>query len=251
MSRSAPDLCQRLPWDSDFFGVSIARVTATRATPGDLASAVRWADETSIDCLYFLADAEDAASVQAAEGSGFSLVDVRVTLERDVPSHTTAEADRGVRRATLDDLPRLAAIARASHRTTRFHRDTRFDARRADEMYALWIERAVKGELARAVWVVDDGGGPFGYLAASREGTCSSIGLVAIDASDHGLGHGSRLVRTALSWAAVEGAIRMSVVTQGQEAPALRFYERSGFAAHRVQFWYHYWSRRGSRAGSQ
>ena len=137
MSRSAPSIWERLPWDSDFFGVAIARVPQPRATAGDLASAVRWADATATDCLYFLADADDPDSVRAAEENGFSLVDVRVTLERIVAPGATAGDDADVRLATLDDLPRLASIARTSHRNTRFHRDKHFDARRADEMYAV------------------------------------------------------------------------------------------------------------------
>jgi dTDP-4-amino-4,6-dideoxy-D-galactose acyltransferase len=251
MSRSAPDTCERLPWDSGFFGVSIARVTRTRATAGDLASAVRWAGHSSIDCLYFLADADHHESVRAAEENGFSLVDVRVTLERSVAPGATADDDADVRLATLDDLPRLASIARTSHRNTRFHRDRHFDARRADEMYAVWIERAVRGELADAVWVIDRGDGPLGYLAASRDGACSSIGLVAIDAACRGAGYGRRLVATALRWAAGQALTRVSVVTQGHDAAALRFYESSGLTARRVQLWYHYWSRRPSTAGSQ
>jgi GNAT superfamily N-acetyltransferase len=250
MSRSAPDTCERLPWDSDFFGVAIARVTQPRATAGDLAAAVRWAGQASINCLYFLADADHHESVRAAEENRFALVDARATLERGVPAAEGGD-DASVRLATLEDLPRLTSIARVSHRNTRFHRDTRFDARRADEMYAVWIERAMRGEMAAAVWVVDQGDGPLGYLAVSRDAGCASIGLVAIDASCRGLGYGGRLIRTALRWAAGQNLTRMSVVTQGHEAPALRFYESSGFTARRVQLWYHYWSRRPSSAGSQ
>ena len=189
--------------------------------------------------------------MRAAEENGFSLVDVRVTLERGVPTAAAGEGDAGVRRATLADLPRLASIARRSHRTTRFHRDPLFDARRADEMYAVWIERAVRGELAHVVWVVDRGEGALGYVAASRDSAGSSIGLIAIDASCRGLGYGGRLVRTALRWATGEKLTRMSVITQGHDAASLRFYESSGFAAQRVQFWYRYSSRRRSTAGSQ
>ena len=243
MSRSTPDGCEPLAWDSAFFGVAIARVTPTRATTDDLAAAVEWARQDSVKCLYFLADANDDESVRAAEENGFSLVDVRVTLERSVlPVAASEDGGAGVRLATTADLPRLTSIARVSHRNTRFHRDKHFDARRADEMYAVWIERAVRGELAHAVWVVDEGDGPRGYLALSRDGTCSSIGLVAVEPSRRRLGYGERLLKTALGWTATRELTRISVVTQGHEASAVRFYERSGFTAQRIQFWYHRWS---------
>jgi dTDP-4-amino-4,6-dideoxy-D-galactose acyltransferase len=243
MSPSAPDTWERLPWDSAFFGIEIARFTETRATADDLASAIRRAGQRSIQCLYFLADADDPESVRAAEENGFRLVDVRVTLDRSVPADAAAaHADDGIRPATPTDVPRLISIARVSHRNTRFHRDVRFDAQRADELYAVWIERAVSGALAHAVWVVDAGAGPLGYLAASRDGTRSSISLVAIDSSHRGLGYGERLMRTALGWSGAQGLNRMTAVTQGHDAAAVRFYERSGFTVQQVQFWYHFWT---------
>ena len=240
-----PETTERLDWDSAFFGLAIARVTLTRATSRELAGAVRWTSDASIDCLYFLADAADGASVRAAEENGFSLVDVRLTLERPVsPDVSSEQDDAAVRPATLDDLPVLTSIARLSHRNTRFHRDNRFDAQRADDMYAVWIERAVKGELADAAWVVDVGSGPVGYLTVSCDGVCASIGLVAVDASSRGLRYGERLVSSAVRWAAGQRLARLVVRTQGHEARAVRFYERAGFTTSAVQFWYHYWSGR-------
>jgi ribosomal protein S18 acetylase RimI-like enzyme len=249
MPPSTREAAERLAWDSAFFGVSIGRVAGTRPTGEDLARALRWASDASIDCLYLLADAGDPAAVRAAEAHGFSLADIRVTLDRPAAGPSGGE-DGGIRAARVEDVPGLAAIARASHRNTRFHRDTRFDARRADEMYAVWIERAVKGELADRVWVVDEGNGPAGYLAAARGDASASIGLVAVDAACRGRGYGERLVGAVLRWAAAAGAARISVVTQGQEPSALRFYERAGFTTRRVQLWYHYWPRRPQRVES-
>lgn len=251
MSPSPPEGCERLGWDSNFFGLPIARVTRRRITRFELASVVNWAEDASVDCVYFLADAEDPESIRAAEGNGFSLTDVRVSLERSAPAPSGQAGDASLRLATLADIERLASIARVSHRNTRFHRDARFDPARADELYAVWIDRAVRGELANAVWVVDTGTGPAGYLAMSCEGERASIGLVAVDPSCRGRGLGERLVQRAMRWAAEEGAARISVITQGHHAPAVRFYERAGFEVQRVELWYHYWSRRPSTAGSQ
>ena len=245
MSSSTPDACTRLAWDSEFFGVSIARVLRTRVTTDELAAARRWAREASIDCLYLLAEAEDDETVRAAEQNGFSLVDVRVTLDRAVAAAGAFDdAAIGARRATPEDLPRLTAIARVSHRNTRFHRDPRFDPTRADELYAVWIERAVRGEQAGPVWVVDGAAGASGYLTLSRDADHASIGLVAMDASARGQGGGGRLLEAALHWSAEQGVSRLSVVTQGHQAASMRFYERRGFATRLVQFWYHFWTDR-------
>jgi len=65
-----------LPWDSDFFGLRIGRVMASDFTVDSAAEILDKAREESVDCLYLLVDARDSEKVQAAENSGFRLVDV-------------------------------------------------------------------------------------------------------------------------------------------------------------------------------
>jgi dTDP-4-amino-4,6-dideoxy-D-galactose acyltransferase len=231
-------------WDSAFFGARIAQITERRATAEELALAVERARKEAIDCLYFLADADDAATVRAAEANRFSLVDVRLTLDCLVERGTgVSSGDGTIRPARPDDLPHLMDVARVSHRYTRFHADTRFDPARSDELYAQWIERSVAGELADAVWVVDIDEAPRGYITASRGVTAASIGLIAVAPEYRGRGYGDQLLRTMMHWSATEGLGRVSVVTQGRTAPAVRFYERAGFTASTVEFWYHRWLR--------
>ena len=232
------------PWDSAFFGARIAQITARRTTAEALALAVDRARHEAIDCLYFLADADDVTTVRAAEASGFALVDVRHTLDCAIDRGSTdSPADAMIRLARPVDLPQLMDVARVSHRATRFHADKRFDPGRSDELYARWIERSIAGELADAVWVVDIDEAPRGYITASRGLTAASIGLIAVAPEYRGRGYGDRLLRTMLQWSAHEGLGRVTVVTQGRSAPSVRFYERAGFTSSTVEFWYHLWLR--------
>ena len=237
------------PWDSDFFGTRIGHVSARRVTTAELSRIVGDATAASTRCLYLLADADDDETLRAADANGFALVDIRLTLESAVSGSTRegapsvgGAAARSIRPARIDDLPELMALARVSHRNTRFHRDRHFDPARSDELYAVWIERSVRGELAQVVWVVDDGSGARGYLTLSRDAAASTIGLVAVAAEYQGRGYGDQLLRTALQWTAAQGLARASVVTQGRSAAAVRFYERAGFTTRLVQFWYHRWN---------
>lgn len=230
------------PWDSEFFGHRIAQVTGHEPTAVELTAVVEQARSDGIECLYFLADADHHESVRAAEANGFGLTDVRLTLE------TTAGAQRGpypehVRPARPDDLPALVALARVSHRNTRFYADPRFDSARSDELYAVWIERSVRGEIADAVHVVDLDDAARGYLTLSAGEAGATIGLVAVDAAYRSRGLGDALLRSARQWTAERGLDRVSVVTQGRSAASIRFYERAGFTTTQVQFWYHRWLR--------
>ena len=232
------------PWDSAFFGVSIAQIATNRSTPEELARAVRDADDASIDCLFFLADAGDSESLRGAEANGFALVDIRLTLECAVETASRKMEECGsIRPARLEDLPELMALARVNHRNTRFYRDRHFDRARCDELYAVWIERSVSGALAEIVWVVDVDAAPRGYLTLSGGSDAATIGLVAVDAAYRGRGYGDRLLHAAVRWASDRGLPRISVVTQGHSAAAVRFYQRAGFTASLVQLWYHRWLR--------
>jgi dTDP-4-amino-4,6-dideoxy-D-galactose acyltransferase len=244
----------RRPWDSEFFGVAIADVTPTPDRAA-LAAAVDAARLGAIDCLYLLLDAADSEAIAAAEDAGFSLVDVRLTMKRGaaaqpdageaVPPRESDAAGGTIRPARLDDIPALAALARVSHRNTRFHRDRRFDRSRSDELYAVWVSRSIAGELAHAVWVAEVDGAPRGYITVSKRESAAAIGLVAVAEDYRGRGFGDRLMQAALRWAADDNVPFLTVVTQGTSASSLRFYERAGFRASRIELWYHCWLDRG------
>ena len=261
--------CRLREWDSRFFGVRIAQVTANRSTADGLARIVRDADASAIDCVYFLADAADVETVRAAEQNGFALVDIRLALQREIGAggdqgDGTAAAGAAllpesprIRVAESADMAALETLARTSHRNTRFHRDTRFDRVRCDDLYAVWIERSVAGELADVVFVVDVDGAARGYLTIRADrggpaeggadaGHSSTIGLVAVDPVYRGRGYGDALLRRACEWTAERGLTRTNVVTQGSSAGAVRFYQRAGFMAARVEFWYHRWRLTGA-----
>jgi dTDP-4-amino-4,6-dideoxy-D-galactose acyltransferase len=269
----------RRPWDSEFFGPAIGEVTST-PDPVALTAAVDAARRGGVDCLYLLVDAADVEAIGAAEGAGFSLVDVRLTMRRDdagaVPgAGLTASAtvtavrrslerrrkarryerdgddttgrigghasDGSIRPAREDDIAAVEALARVSHRNTRFYRDRRFDRSRSDDMYAVWIARSIRGEFADAVWVADVDGAPRGYITVARREADAAIGLVAVADAYRGRGYGERLMQAAIRWADQNNLPSTSVVTQGTSASSVRFYERAGFRASRIELWYHCW----------
>ena len=213
-----PALCQYLKWDSEFFGLRIARLSSARLTPETVSEAERWCGEEKIDCLYFLSDFDDPVTVRVAQEREFRLTDVRVTLE-----------------------------ARVSHRDSRFYFDPRFPEDACDRLYETWIDRSCHG-WASAVFVADVGGGAAGYATAHRDSDGEGrLGLLAVDARVHGQGLGGQLGAAVLDWARRENLATVSVVTQGRNCRAMRLYMRCGFLPRSVQLWYHRWFR---RAGS-
>lgn len=241
MGESEP--ASRLEWDSDFWGVEIGRVAGDRLSVEQSRAVDSWAREHAVECLYFLARADDTSTLGAVSESGFRLVDVRLELARPVESPRAAEATRPYRSS---DLPALRAIARESHDNTRFFADPRFPDERCRDLYAAWIENSCEG-WADEVLVAEDEGRPVGYVTChldchlDGETRTGSIGLIAVAGDRRTRGLGSALLSGALAWASGRDASALSVVTQGGNVRAQRLFQRAGFRTADLGLWFHKW----------
>jgi ribosomal protein S18 acetylase RimI-like enzyme len=229
-------------WDSAFFGLRLARVTAPVLDAGAAAAVVTAGREQRFDCLSLLLPASDASSIAAAQEAGFELVDLRVTLERAssalLPLPPPTLPIRGHRPA---DVPALEAIAGEAHRNTRFSRDPRFPPASAADMYRTWIRKECEGAADR-VFVSGEEGAATGYLSCHvGGGGLARIGLLGVRSDLRGRGTGGALLAVALGWFAEAGHGAVSVVTQGQSVAAQRLYQRAGFLTSRVELWFHRW----------
>jgi dTDP-4-amino-4,6-dideoxy-D-galactose acyltransferase len=235
-------ICQYLEWDSAFFRRKIARVSANRLHQEDMTCALAWCEMHAIDCLYFLADADDALSTRMVEEHCFNLMDVRMTLElRSLDTLPDADLRPCIRLCAPDDAPALRAIARLGHRDSRFYYDPHFPEAMCDALYEIWIEKSCAGA-ADAVLVAQDQGQPAGYIACHLDQHHGGqIGLVGVAEAARGRGIGRALVAESLRWFAVHGARQVSVVTQGRNVQAQRLYQHCGFLTRSVQLWYHRW----------
>lgn len=238
--------CEYLEWDSQFFGVRIARLTEARLTPGSAAAARQWCRANEIDCLYFLADANDLETVRLAQLHAFQLVDIRLTLERQLGDGIGPAT--AVRPFQPTDGGALRAIARVSHGDSRFYYDPRFARERCDALYEAWIERSFGG-WADAVLVAEWEGAPAGYISCHRtSGEVGSIGLFAVVREHQRRGLGRQLVAAALEYFRQNGMKQATVVTQGRNVASQRIYQRCGFITQAVQLWYHGWFETDSAA---
>jgi dTDP-4-amino-4,6-dideoxy-D-galactose acyltransferase len=231
--------CRYLEWDSRFFGVEIGQVATGRLDPPTVRAVDDWCAARRIDCLYFLAD-EPGAATACAEAAGFHVVDVRVELMRPLAA-PMPPSDPRVRPADERDVPALRAIARTSHRDSRFYRDQRFARDRCDALYETWIEKSCGG-WAAAVLVADLDGTVGGYVTCELPVPAAGrIGLFAVAGTERGRGVGTALVASALAWLGARGVETVTVTTQGRNLAAQQLYQTAGFRTERLRLWYHRW----------
>jgi ribosomal protein S18 acetylase RimI-like enzyme len=233
--------CVRLPWDSRFFGVAIARVNGAALDEERAAAVDAWCARERVRCVYFLADVKDAASAHGAARRGFSLVDVRMEFEW---KGTASAMAAGVRAAEAADMPALEAIARSSFTDSRYYVDGHFSRAKCDDLYACWIRESCRpGGLAEHVFVAELAGVPAAFVTCQREGDggIGRIGLVGVDARWRRQGLGQIIVGAAQAWFTERGVPIVRVVTQGRNIASQRLYQRCGFRTCAVGLYYHKW----------
>lgn len=231
-----------LDWDSRFFGFTIGAFRGPRADTDAVRELKAWCARHGVRCVYLMCDPNDNATVVTAESHGLHLTDFRMTFHRRIAAGLPEPpGPHAVRPMTAADLPRMAALAGASHRSTRFYYDGRFPTARCDEMYRVWLERSFRAD-SDEVLVVERDGAAAGYVTCEGgAGGHGKIGLFAVAEQLRGAGCGRALIEHALRWFAGRGIPEVTVVTQGRNVAAQRIYERCGFQVQSVALCYHYW----------
>jgi dTDP-4-amino-4,6-dideoxy-D-galactose acyltransferase len=231
-----------LPWDSAFFGVRIARIIIQNAAREELSEAVFQAGQNGVQCLYWLVNSADELSPRAATECGFRLVDVRVTFEHslEIPVADAAPLPE-VRSLLPADLPAILALARDSHRDSRFFWDGNFTKQQCQSLYEEWLRKSCQGGMD-AVYIADAENRPAGYCvcSVSPEGA-GNIGLIAVDPRWRQARLGTAMVANALRYFRSAGMQAATVVTQGRNLASQRLYQRCGFITKSVHLWYHRW----------
>ncbi|MBC8107968.1 MAG: GNAT family N-acetyltransferase [Anaerolineae bacterium] len=221
-----------LQWDSDHFGVRIARTHAPRNTP-DWRAVDDWAFNNQINCLYVFATNKDSAAIKLAEEHAARCMDERIILEA---IGSNASAVSGLRMAEQADLAELEAIAASSFIDSRFFRDPNFPRERCEGLFRTWIRKSVHG-YARAVLVAGEIGAPTGFVTCRDE----KIDLLAVAGSSRGRGIGALLTNGATHWFASQCVRRVSVLARSSNDSAIRLYKRCGFVPASTEFVFHKW----------
>jgi dTDP-4-amino-4,6-dideoxy-D-galactose acyltransferase len=224
-----------LPWDSEFFGLAVARLHPDRLDGEPLRAATKQADEDGLECLYLLVTASDTGRLAEAQALGFRVYDVRVEL--DGPAAATEAVD--VRPGREDDRPWLDGLARRRFSDTRFYADPHFPRERVADLYVAWLDRAYSAA-GRSTLVTNARDG-FVVVAFDEGRETGTIELIAVDEAATGRGAGSRLVIAAGAAAAAAGLHAMRVVTQGANVAAQRLYQRHGYRTTETDLWLHRW----------
>ena len=225
-----------LPWDTAFFGVSIARARAPSLTSAQLKDLRAEAAAAGYALVYVFLDRPLATALAWAP-----LVDERVDYHRPWDANALSAADDA---PAVSSVPRdatvgadLLALGRAAGAHSRFRADPLFTEAAFGRLYDRWVRASVRREIADEFLVYDRG---LGLVTGAVSGGELRIGLIAVDVAARGRGVGAALLEALPRHVAPASAFdAVAVATQADNRPACRFYERRGFRSRSRTYVYH------------
>lgn len=230
-----------LPWDSEFFGFPIGRITeldGSNSLPHSLARA----DAQGIRCLYHLVPADRVDALHEALRHGFKPYDIRVELERPLDDRATDEAvgPVPVREAELADEAVVSDLAAQTITATRFSLDDHFPAERMSLLYPQWVRRGLRSGPERRVLIAEPSAG-FLVCGLDNQAAIGSIELVGVAPTFARRGISRVLMQKAHTIMREADCEHARVVTQGRNVAAQRLYQSCGYRTRSVAWWLHRW----------
>jgi hypothetical protein len=249
-------VARRLSWDSEFFGLPMARIDCVLGD--DMASR----DAALQVCLGALRndgvshvsagiDAEDVGTAVLLERHGFRLTGGTVTYvarpgkERPNPVREIGRI-RPLQAADAADVVALAEEAFRGFRG-RFHMDPHLAQDRVEAFYVEWARRCVSFEMADVVLVSEGRDGRLlGFLAFRRREPASTSSGVGIFGGGLGACRGAAsgaylgLLGRGVRWAHDNDAVA-EVQTQNYNFAAIGLYEAVGLRSRRADYSFVAW----------
>lgn len=270
MSLSPPVSVTPLGWDTSAFGFGVARAECAVLGADELAALTRRARELGVRLLYLCCPEPVSSELlqHAVQGGQLQshFVEQRARFARRwehsfLPSERFAavlypngslplrapESASPRPEVRLEAYPQgepepvLYELAQLAGSLSRFRLDPLFPPELFQMLYAKWIERSTRHEIASAVIVAKAEGHPIAFVSVGTRTETASIGLAAVSAHWRGRGIARALMSAAETVARASGRQALEVVTQGANTAARKLYERSGYTLEYSEWMYHLW----------
>jgi dTDP-4-amino-4,6-dideoxy-D-galactose acyltransferase len=231
---------ESLEWDTQHFGVSVGRLSL--GEDDTVEEVTRSLGKSKFDCVMCRVPTANTKETNLLEEAGFKLKDIRVHLDLDLEGYSRSRraSESEIRPMQSSDISQVRAISRSSFWSTHFHMDEGFRRDKVDEMYSLWIDKALRENYGMSVAYQD--GKVVGFLASKEEDGSFYIELVAVAKDSRGKGIGEDLVAQSLDQAKRDFS-SATIGVQLTNVAAIRLYEKIGFRILSSESTFHWWRR--------
>lgn len=219
---------KHLEWDSKFFGRDVFRCDVEDQT-------------TQLDRVVFPERALIYVYSDHLLDTKFQLVDKKITYASPVSNIKVdlSSSNSFIERFRDGDIQSLVELSIISSGFSRFRVDKSIGSDKVDELYRLWIQRAINNTQDFLIQVGRLNGEVTGMNVLKKTDFGFSIDLISVFDKFQGQGIGKHLIRAAAEEAASHGAKQIEVTTQLDNRPACTLYEKMGFVQKSLSYIYH------------
>lgn len=220
-------------WESNHFGFTIADLSTT-IDEYDKSKIESIINSYKIDLLQINVGLADIALIQMLESDGFIFADIR--CEYSVKTINIPGNPAEINIASSDDINQLIAISKNSIKYSRYFNKF-FNKENADCFYQIWIEKSVSAQFDDICLINREDDIINGFITLKKINNTGKIGLIAVSTQYQNIGVGSKLLTQGLTWLQKNNLDELSVVTQGVNITAQRFYQKNGFRLNSISCW--------------
>ncbi len=230
----------KLDWDSDFFDFNICRIQGLIENNEDLRAVDLKMNEGKFKLAYY--SSAEELKIDDIDTLEITLVDKKTTFVKKINPELKSHPQIS---SYINDFPssKVINLAIQSGVYSRFNVDKKIGRDKYEELYRLWIIKSVKREMADEVIVYNHNDDIAGYLTIGEKNNRADLGMGAVDSNYRGKGIGKILFENAEKWSFDQGYEEIQIVTQGDNIPACKLYEKLGYSVDSMEYFYHIWKK--------
>ena len=228
-----------LEWDSNFLDFKVGSISQLNIETLELE--LEKAKSEKYKLIYLFAAADCFVPTDFLQKYNGKLVDRKVLYVHELSDQAIANYNQ-TKRFSIPEVPYdLLQLAYESGKYSRFKLDKNFTPEVFTNMYKLWIENSVNGQMADRIYVVEQDNKTTAMLTLKEKSEALHIGLIATAIESQGKGYGKQLINRTKQTAIEFGLKYIEVPTQYDNKQACRFYEACGFRVKSIINIYHFW----------
>lgn len=234
--------CKKLDWDTDYFGVSSARVDLHGKISINAKSDILDFCKNYKFITIFNKNNINENNLWICTKTNAFLTDMNIQFFKKIVDKPNCLNQETYVVSNLSRNKQIINIAKDAFNYSRFFNDKKLPLEQRTKIYLHWTECAFENDNKYfAISKVD--GIIAGYILFSIKEDSSVIELIAVDEKYQGRRVGKSLIHRMESFVISRGITNITVGTQVNNISAMRFYSSMGFKYISCSSMYHLWTR--------
>ncbi len=226
-----------LNWDSDFFGYKIGRINISKKEIFIFSQFKKLSNDFKL--IYVFSD-------KIIKNKHLKLVDQKVTLSQELFDMNCPKlTDENIHSFNKDIhcYRQLKELVLTSGVYSRFNVDGGFNNNEYEKLYHEWIKNLIEDKKTIDIIIYVENDEILGFTTIKGiDDNLADIGLVAVSQKARGKGVGTKLINNSKRIAFANGFDFIQVVTQKNNLPAIKLYEKCNFKSQKLIYIYHFWN---------